>query len=436
VTVGEDAGRSPLEVVVEVTDTLSRPYTAGHQRIVRSLVAALDGPAGSGIEVVPVVRPAELGDYRRLTSEERARLRVHPPGGRARRRAESFGPLSPVVRGVVDLPVSRRARAAAGRLRSRQLLTPEVRALALGLPPIGSVWLDLEPAWRDPEPRADLLARLRASGVRTAALVVDVIAELHPEWYEEEHRRRFGAWLRAHLGLTEVFLCLSEGAEADLQGVAARLGAPGRLRTAVVPLGSAPLAEPVPVGLPPDVGRYVLVVATLDVRKNQQVVLEAFERLRRRHDDLAVVLVGREGRGVQEFVADLRAHPLFGRRLLWLQGIDDGELAWLYRNAFLAVAPSRHEGVGVPVIEALRHGCPTLCTAGGTLEEAGAGRAEVFDPDDPDALAVLVERHLLDDAHHRAATRRAAGHDAPTWDDTARAVAAVLQDLAGRPPPL
>jgi hypothetical protein len=61
---------------------------------------------------------------------------------------------------------------------------------------------------------------------------------------------------------------------------------------------------------------------------------------------------------------------------------------------------------------------------------------ETFDRDDPDGLAVLIERHLLDDAHHLAATERAVVVDAPTWDDTARAVATVLHDLADRPPPL
>jgi glycosyltransferase involved in cell wall biosynthesis len=433
---GPDGEATP--VFVEVTDTLSRPYTAGHQRIVRSLLGALDrlGAAGTGLGVVPVVRPAGLGDYRRLTGAERARLRQHPPGGGARR-PPPLGPLSPVVRAAAGWPVSRQARTVLDDRRRRRSLTPEVRSLGLGLPPIGSVWLDLEPAWRDPEPRTDLLRRLRASGVHTAALVLDVITELHPEWYDEAHRRRFGRWLRAHLAVTESFLCLSRAAEEDLRRVADRLGVRRRLPVTVVPAGSdPPAAEPVPVGLPSAVGRYLLVVATIAARKNQELVVDAFDLLRRRHPDLSVVLVGREGRGAGELVARLRSHPESGRRLLWLQGIDDAELAWLYRNAFLAVAPSRHEGVGMPVIEALRHGCPVLCTAGGALAEAGGDHVDTIDPDDPEALAVTVERHLVDVPFHRRAIERVGGFTAPTWDDTAHAVARALTDLSRQPPPL
>lgn len=430
-------GEAAVDVVVEVTNTLSLPYTTGYQRVVRSVLAGLDGPAGHGLRIVPVVRPEELGDYRRLTEEEVARLRAHPPGGRARRRADDFGPLSPVVRAVADLSVARRARGALGRGRRRRALTPEVRSLALGLPPIGSVWLDLEPGWHDPERRADLLPRLRASGVHSAVLIADVMPELFPEWFDRNQRRLFGDWLRAHLASTELFLCISACTEADLRQVARRAGVDRPLRTRVVPLGADfPVVEPVPVGLPPEVGRFVLVVGTIEPRKNQRLVLEAFDRLSRRHGDLALVLVGKEGWLTEDLVADIRDHPEFGRRLLWLEGIDDAELAWLYRNAFLAVTPSRYEGLGVPVMEALHHGCPTIASTGGALTEAGDGRVEEIDPDDVDGLTVLLERHLMDPVHHRAAVDRAAGYVAPTWDATAETVADALRELGSEPPPL
>jgi glycosyltransferase involved in cell wall biosynthesis len=431
-----DADRS-VPVIVEVTNTVTLPYTTGYQRVVRSVLAGLDGPAGAGLELIPVVRPPELGDYRRLTPDEVDRLRRHPPGGRAHRRADGFGPLAPVVRSVADLSVTRRARSAVGRQRRRLALTPEIRSLVLGLPEIGSVWFDLEPGWHDPERRADLLPRLRASGVHTAALVADVMPELFPEWFDRNQRRLFGDWLRAHLVSTELFLCISECTERDLRRVAARAGVTRDLHTEVVPLGAdLPVVEPVPVGLPPQVGRFLLVVGTIEPRKNQRLAIEAFDRLARRHGDLALVLVGKQGWLTEDLVAGIRAHPLYGTRLLWLEGIDDAQLAWLYRHAFLAVAPSRYEGLGVPVMEALHHGCPTISSTGGALVEAGDGRVEEIDPDDVDGLAVVVEQHLVDAAHHRAAVERAAGYVAPTWNDTARAVGRALRDLGHTRPPL
>jgi hypothetical protein len=66
------------QVVVEVTNTLSIDFTTGIQRVVREVVNGLDGPAGTGLEVVPVVTPSVGADFRRLTSDELERLHTHP----------------------------------------------------------------------------------------------------------------------------------------------------------------------------------------------------------------------------------------------------------------------------------------------------------------------------------------------------------------------
>jgi glycosyltransferase involved in cell wall biosynthesis len=427
----------PTPVVIEVTNTLGLPYTTGYQRVVRSVVSGLRGPAGHDLDVVPVINTPEMRSYRRLTAAEDERLRAHPPGGRARRRADGFGPLAPVVRTVADLSVTKRTRRTLDVRRRRRALTPEIRSLATGLPEIGSVWFDLEPGWHDPEPRAELLPKLRASGVHTAVLIADVMPELFPEWFDRNQRRLFGDWLRAHLVGTELFLCISRCTERDLHRVAERAGVNRPLRTQVVPLGADfPVVEPESVDLPAEIGRYLLVVGTLEPRKNQRLVIEAFDRLARRHPDLGLVLVGKEGWLVQDLVDDVRGHPLAGRRLLWLEGVDDARLAWLYQHAFLAVAPSRYEGLGVPVMEALHHGCATVSSTGGALVEAGDGRVEEIDPDDVDGLTVVIEQHLLDPQHHAAAVERTAGYRAPTWDDTAVAVADELRALGATPPPI
>lgn len=424
-----------LPVYVEVTTTLAARFTAGYERVVRSVLAGLGGPDGEGIDVVPVVAMGR-GEHRRLTSAEQQRLREHPAGGTTRRRADRFGPLSPVVRGVVGLRAVGRAREAVARQRRALATTPALRALSIGVPAMGSVWLDLEPAWNDPTPRGELLRRLRVEGVHSAVLVADVMPELFPDWFDDEQRRRFGDWLQAHLELSGLFLCISRNTAEDLVEVARRRGVTRELRTAVIPLGAdLPEATPTAVHLPPAMGRYLLVVGTLEPRKNQQLVIDAFDRLRRRHDDLGVVLVGRQGWLVDALADRIRSHPEFGRRLLWPDAVTDGELAWLYRHAFLVVAPTRYEGLGVPVMEALAHGAAVLSSTGGALPEAGAGRVETIDPDDVDGLCVAVEAHLMDPAHHAARREQAAGYRMPSWHDTTVAVARELVDAFAEAPP-
>ncbi|MHB1140052.1 MAG: hypothetical protein ACYC2O_13935, partial [Microthrixaceae bacterium] len=156
----------PRRVYVEVTDTISIGYTTGIQRVVREIVSGLSGASGTGLKVVPVLKPSVHGDYRTLTEDESTRLREHPPGGRAGRRADNFGPLSPLVRVVGDLRVVIWTRVTIGKLlRKRREYHPVNASLAVGPFPAGSVFLDLEGSWYDPEPRAELLPRLHAQGV-------------------------------------------------------------------------------------------------------------------------------------------------------------------------------------------------------------------------------------------------------------------------------
>ncbi len=426
------AAEDPRPVYVEVTDTISIGYTTGIQRVVREIVSGLQGADGTGIVVVPILKPSMHGDYRTLTEDESTRLREHPPGGRAGRRADNFGPLSPLVRVLGDLRVVIWARVTVGKLRKRRReYHPQNAALALGPPVPGSVFLDLEGSWYDPEPRAELLPRLHAQGVTSMVLVHDVMPVLHPEWFDPRHIAVFEEWLSAHLRWSTRFLANSECTARDLRRVATRLVGERELDVVVVPLGADyQVVEARPVELDPSVGRFLLVVGTLEPRKNQRVVLDAFDRLRGEHPDLGLVLVGKEGWMVDDLVARIRSHPEHERRLQWFGGIDDAELSWLYEHAFLSLAPSRYEGLGVPVIEALAHGCATIASTGGALPEAGAGATELLAPDDVDAWTSAIRRHLDDPAHHQEAVDRAAAYRPPTWDRTAQVVADAVRTVA------
>ncbi len=426
--------QSTATVYVEVTTTLAAQFTAGYERLVRSLIAGLQQREDT-IEVIPVVATGR-SEHRRLTDSEGERLAHHPAGGSNRRRADRFGPLSPLVRATVGLAVVGRTRAAIGNQRRRLTVSPSMRGLDVGILPMGAIWLDLEPAWNDPAPRSELLTRFQVEGVHTAVMVADVMPELFPEWFDAGQRRLFGEWLRSHLEHSGLFCCISRNTERDLREVARRHGVTRELPTVVIPLGAdLPDAEPQPIELPPELGRYLLVVGTLEPRKNQKLVLDVFDRLRRRHDDLGVVLVGRQGWMVDDLVESIREHPEFDRRLLWPDAVSDGQLAWLYQNAFLTIAPSRYEGLGVPVMEALGYGSPTISSTGGALAEAGGDRVETIDPDDVDGLCVAVERHLMDEDHHQRLRRAAAGYVAPHWNDAAGVLADALVGLAEKPPP-
>ncbi len=131
-------------------------------------------------------------------------------------------------------------------------------------------------------------------------------------------------------------------------------------------------------------GPYLLTVATLEPRKNLGTLVEAFALLG--DTGLSLALVGGQGWGDQ---------PLLDRPgVVRLGRVTDEELARLYRGAAAVVYPSRFEGFGMPITEAMASGAPVVVSSHPSMDEAAGAAALRADPESPDAIAAAIRDAL------------------------------------------
>src|SRR5438105_7648926 len=185
-------------------------------------------------------------------------------------------------------------------------------------------------------------------------------------------------------------------------------------------------AAPVPAPIPD--APFLLMVGTLEPRKNHLTVLRALADHLRRHPDseLRVVLAGAAGWLYEPVLAAITELGL-DSRVSRLGRVEPGTLKWLYQRAAALAFPSIYEGFGLPVLEAFTFGCPVLAARiPSVLEIAGPDSAMLLDPGDVPAWAAavdVVEGGRLPSPMVEAARIRAQGF---TWAGCAESVVTLI----------
>jgi alpha-1,3-rhamnosyl/mannosyltransferase len=180
--------------------------------------------------------------------------------------------------------------------------------------------------------------------------------------------------------------------EYTLDTIVTRLKVPADRVALVSPGYTSALAEQ-PDGDPRQkydiTGPFFLYPAITYPHKNHEVLLKALATVLEQHPDTLLVLTHRPAqmeRHLEELAADLGIE----RGIRRLGHIDRGDLNWLYKYAVALTFPSRFEGFGLPVLEAMGHGCPVIAAAATALPEVVGASGVLVDPDDPDAWAAAM----------------------------------------------
>ena len=141
-------------------------------------------------------------------------------------------------------------------------------------------------------------------------------------------------------------------------------------------------------------GRFVLNVGRRDPYKNVPGLVRAFARMRAAEPALAdvrLVVVGAPDPRYPEAEEAARAAGL-GDAVTFQGYVAHDELAAMYAEAALVAVPSRYEGFGLPLAEAMAAGTPAVCSDRSSLPEVADGAALLVDPDDEAGFAVAMAR--------------------------------------------
>ena len=236
---------------------------------------------------------------------------------------------------------------------------------------------------------------LRRAGIRSIVTIHDLIFLRHPEYYKRVDARLYERKFRRTLREADHIIAISECTKRDIM----EFGHVPEEQISVIYQSCSTFFKSregegrlqdvnARYELPP---RYIVSVGTIEERKNILLAVKALPLL---PDDLSLVVVGRSTPYCEQVKRYVAENGL-DKRVLFLHQVPNEDLPSIYQMAEACVYPSRYEGFGIPIIEAIQSGLPVVAATGSCLEEAGGPDSLYVDPDDHEAMARAINSCLL-----------------------------------------
>lgn len=235
---------------------------------------------------------------------------------------------------------------------------------------------------------------VKAAGIDTVVTIHDLIFMRHPEFYHWWDALIYRWKFRQTLKEAHRIIAISECTKRDI----VKFGhypedrisviyqsCDTRFREPATPEKLREVSER--YALPP---RFVLNVGTIEARKN---VLLAAKALKDVPKEVHLVVLGRPTPYINK-VKSWVAHNGLSARVHFLHNVPNEDLPAIYQQAEVFAYPSRYEGFGIPIIEAIQSGLPVVACTGSCLEEAGGPHNLYVAPNDHKGMAKAINARL------------------------------------------
>ena len=263
----------------------------------------------------------------------------------------------------------------------------------------GDVLLLVEAGWVNPNYKA--VKKARRNGARIVQIIHDLIPIKYPQFVHSASRNLFDSWIRETTKYADAYICNSKYTcnelKKNIEG--AESVKITRQNFSYFTLGynldCVNSSDPVRADLEnifDDNSNKVgyLCVGTIEPRKNQMYLLDAFERIWARNPDAKLFIAGRIGWKGEKIADRVKKHVMLNKSLYMFNDLSDKELDFLYRKCKALIFPTIIEGFGLPIVEALSHKLPVLASNIDVLRETGKDYVSYFDLEHSESLSKII----------------------------------------------
>lgn len=296
-----------------------------------------------------------------------------------------------------------------------------------------SIFFDCDTAWKTRVRRSFLYPILKEKNVKIVTLIYDIISIDYPQFCDKSDVMNFTDYFGATLLFSDKIIVTSRDTKNAILSHCEKMSidAPP---VDIVPLGGdfkkkEKAEESVKSEIKDIVseGRYLLMVGTIEPRKNHKLLLETYKKYLR--GKINFVFAGFSGQGMEGFFAEFTSDPNYLNGIWHVDNASDDDIDYLYKNAYAMVFPSYIEGYGLPIIEAFVREVPVIAADTAINREIAGERAVFFELDNSAELARIVSDFLDDEDKYKSFCERVKGYVPKTWDDTAAEIKKSLKGV-------
>jgi glycosyltransferase involved in cell wall biosynthesis len=271
----------------------------------------------------------------------------------------------------------------------------------------GDTFVSLGAFWHDQNHVHRIQKAVFVNDMKFALMIYDLIPINHSYWFSPEVTSAWSEKIKNLLRLADYIFAISHFTANEVRKFAFDNGIP------IGPITIVRLGDPAFTRTPSATGldraggspgpqykgaSFVLMVSSIDIRKNQTFLLPIWSRLVRelgREATPDLLLVGKNANRGNEFLALLNESPELDGKVVVLNEVRDNELAWYYRKALFTVFPSRAEGWGFPVAESLSFGKVCVSSDADSIREVGGDFVSYFAADDHNGAYKLIKSLII-----------------------------------------